>query len=63
MFNLFKTLPWLLTGAALYHLGCALLNQRQAQVQALLTRQKEAAAARHRRLYRLAVACQRGALN
>jgi hypothetical protein len=63
MFNLFKTIPLLLTGAALYHLSCTLLNQRHAQVQAVLSRQKEVAAARQRRLYRLAVACQRGGLN
>jgi hypothetical protein len=63
MSNLIKNLPWLVAGAALYHLGWAVLEQREARTQALTARKHAAVVAKRRRLYRLAVACQRGMLN
>jgi len=63
MSNLMKSLPWLVAGAALYHLGRTMLGQRQARAQVLTARKNAAVAAKRQRLYRLAVACQRGMLN
>jgi hypothetical protein len=63
MSNLIKTLPWLVAGAALYHLGLTMLEQRDARTQALAAKKNAEVTAKKRRLYRLAVACQRGMLN
>lgn len=62
MSKLVNHLPWLMAGAALYHLGQLLRNQRQERLLALVTRHKAATQARARRLYVLATACQRGTL-
>lgn len=63
MSKLVNTLPWLVAGAALYHLGRLLLNQRDERLLALWTRKKAEMEARARRLYLLTAACQRGMLN
>ena len=63
MSQIFKNLPWLVAGAALYHLSCTYLEQREEREQALVARKKAEMEARARRLYRLATACQRGMLN
>jgi hypothetical protein len=62
MFHLVKTLPWLVAGAALYHIGCTFLEERGKRRHALLARNAEREA-RRRLFFQLTGACQRGMLN
>ncbi|HZU38184.1 MAG TPA: hypothetical protein VFA18_19835 [Gemmataceae bacterium] len=56
MAYLFKGIPWLVAGAALYHLGRTLLEQKEQVVQVTVARRHaQDPTARHRRLYRLAI--------
>ncbi len=63
MQKLVRTLPWLVAGAALYHVGRALRNQREASMLILAAQRQAEYQAKNRRLYLLATACQRGLAN
>jgi hypothetical protein len=63
MQKLVRNLPWLVAGAALYHLGRVLLTQHEANLLLLAARRKAEAQAKNRRLYLLATTCRRGTLN
>lgn len=61
MSKLVRQLPWLMAGAALYHLGLMLKEQRELRLTALL-RQRETES-RRRRFFQRVTACDRGQLN
>ena len=63
MQKLVRNLPWLVAGAALYHLGRTLLSQQEARALLLAARHRAEKQAKNRRLYLLATACGRGMLN
>lgn len=63
MQKLVRNLPWLVAGAALYHLGRILLTQHEAHLLIRAARRKAETQAKNRRLYRLAMAGQGGLVN
>ena len=63
MSKLLSHLPWLVAGAALYHISRSILQQREERTHALLARQKAQREAQTRRLYLLTTACQRGTIS
>lgn len=60
MHKLVRNLPWLVAGAALYHIGRCLLTQHEAHLMIEAARRKSEMQAKSRRLYLLATACDRG---
>jgi hypothetical protein len=60
---LFKSLPWVVAGAALYHIGWSILEQREERLLSLRVKKRAEVEARRRLFHQLARACQRGMLN